>query len=59
MPWASYELDDRGLVIRDENNMPKLTGYCVEVRLEISNKFYIVSRKTVYVSYRFLMNRGK
>lgn len=50
MPWASYELDDRGLVIRDENNMPKLTGYCVEVRLEISNKFYIVSRKTEYYS---------
>lgn len=31
MPWASYKLDDRGLVMRDENNMPMLTGYCVEV----------------------------
>ena len=31
MPWASYKLDDRGLVMRDDNNMPMLTGYCVEV----------------------------
>ena len=31
MPWASYKLDERGLVMRDDNNMPMLTGYCVEV----------------------------
>ena len=31
MPWASYKLDERGLVMRDEENKPMLTGYCVDV----------------------------
>ena len=44
MPWASYKLDDRGLVMRDENNIPILTGYCVEVQLKVSNYLYIFGR---------------
>ena len=34
MPWASYKFDERGMIMRDENNMPILTGYCVEVRMK-------------------------
>ena len=34
MPWASYKLDERGLVMRDENNLQMLTGECVEVLIK-------------------------
>ena len=37
MPWASYKFDERGMIMRDENNMPILTGYCVEVKNNARN----------------------
>ena len=38
MPWAAYEQDSRGIVVRDSQNNPKLTGYCVEFVEEMSKK---------------------
>ena len=40
MPWASYKLDDRGIVIRDSNGNPELTGYCVEFVEEMSKRMF-------------------
>ena len=49
MPWASYKFDERGMIMRDENNMPILTGYCVEVRMKniknIGQPFYVYLKR--------------
>ena len=47
MPWASYKLDDRGLVMRDENNIPMLTGYCVEVQFKYQITFIFLEKMRV------------
>ena len=37
-PWASYELDARGMVMKDANGAPKLKGYCVEMIEEMARR---------------------
>ena len=37
-PWASYELDARGMVLKDDNGAPKLKGYCIEMIEEMAKR---------------------
>lgn len=37
-PWASYELDARGMVVKDAEGRPKLTGYCVQMIEEMARR---------------------
>jgi hypothetical protein len=39
-PWAYYELDDRGMVIKDLEGRPQLKGYCIEMIEEMARKMY-------------------
>ena len=39
-PWAFYELDARGMVIKDKNGNPKLQGYCIEMIEEMARRMY-------------------
>ena len=37
-PWASYDLDARGMVVKNTNGAPKLTGYCIEMIEEMAKR---------------------
>ena len=37
-PWASYELDARGMVVKATNGAPKLKGYCIEMIEEMAKR---------------------
>ena len=37
-PWAYYELDSRGMVMKDKDGRPKLQGYCVEMIEEMAKR---------------------
>ena len=37
-PWASYELDARGMVMKNDDGSPKLKGYCIELIEEMANR---------------------
>lgn len=37
-PWAYYELDSRGMVMKDKEGRPKLQGYCVEMIEEMAKR---------------------
>lgn len=39
-PWAFYELDSRGMVMKDQNGNPMLKGYCLDMIEEMAKKMY-------------------
>ena len=39
-PWAFYELDSRGMVMKDQNGKPMLKGYCLDMIEEMAKKMY-------------------